>query len=98
MMRVGVLKEIKIHEYRVGLTPEAAREYVARGHEVLIETGAGAGMGAQDSDYVAVGAKIAENAAEDEEVARIVRERPADREEIPLAALARKVGIDLDAP
>ncbi|WP_219323188.1 alanine dehydrogenase [Methylovirgula sp. HY1] len=63
-MRVGVLKEIKIHEYRVGLTPEAAREYVARGHEVLVETGAGAGMGAQDSDYVAVGAKIAANAAE----------------------------------
>jgi len=63
-MRVGVLKEIKVHEYRVGLTPEAAREYVAAGHEVLIETGAGAGMGALDADYVAVGAKIAASAAE----------------------------------
>ena len=38
-MRVGVPKEIKNHEYRVGLTPGAAREYVARGHEVLVETG-----------------------------------------------------------
>ena len=63
-MRVGVLKEIKIHEYRVGLTPEAAREYVAAGHDVLVETCAGVGMGAPDADYVAVGAKIAANAAE----------------------------------
>jgi alanine dehydrogenase len=63
-MRVGVLKEIKVHEYRVGLTPEAAREYAAVGHEVLIETGAGAGMGASDADYVAVGAKILASAAE----------------------------------
>jgi alanine dehydrogenase len=63
-MRVGVLKEIKVHEYRVGLTPEAAREYVTHGHEVLVETRAGAGMGASDEDYLAVGAKIAANAAE----------------------------------
>lgn len=42
-MRIGVPKEIKNHEYRVGLTPESAAELVASGHEILIETGAGAG-------------------------------------------------------
>ncbi len=63
-MRVGVLKEIKVHEYRVGITPEAARDYAAHGHEVLVETNAGMGMGASDADYVAAGATIAANAAE----------------------------------
>lgn len=63
-MRVGVPKEIKNHEYRVGLTPGAAREYVAQGHEVLIETGAGAGIAADDAAYVAAGARILPTAAE----------------------------------
>ncbi|MGA3303643.1 MAG: alanine dehydrogenase [Methylovirgula sp.] len=63
-MRVGVLKEIKVHEYRVGIMPEAARDYAARGHEVLVETNAGMGMGASDADYIAAGATIAANAAE----------------------------------
>ncbi|MCO5734017.1 alanine dehydrogenase [Rhizobium sp. SSA_523] len=63
-MRVGCPKEIKDHEYRVGLTPGAVREYVAHGHEVLIETRAGAGIGAEDSAYVAAGAKIAGSARE----------------------------------
>ena len=57
-MRVGCPKEIKNHEYRVGLTPGAVREYVAHGHEVLIETKAGAGIGADDAAYVAAGARI----------------------------------------
>ena len=57
-MRVGVPKEIKNHEYRVGLTPGAAREYSGAGHDVLVETGAGAGIGASDADYVAAGARI----------------------------------------
>lgn len=61
-MRVGCPKEIKNHEYRVGLTPGAVREYVAHGHEVLIETGAGAGIGADDHAYMAAGAKIAASA------------------------------------
>jgi len=61
-MRIGVPKEIKTHEYRVGLTPGAVREYTARGHEVLVETGAGAGIGADDATYVAAGAKIAPTA------------------------------------
>ncbi|MBC2664289.1 alanine dehydrogenase [Novosphingobium flavum] len=63
-MRVGVPKEIKTHEYRVGLTPGAVREYTARGHLVLVETGAGSGIGASDEDYLAAGATIAETAAE----------------------------------
>ncbi|MEQ1542572.1 MAG: alanine dehydrogenase [Novosphingobium sp.] len=63
-MRVGTVKEIKNHEYRVGLTPESARELVAHGHEVWVETGAGNGIGASDGDYVAAGAAIKAAAAE----------------------------------
>ena len=63
-MLVGVPKEIKNNEFRVGLTPAAVREYVARGHRVLVETGAGDGIGAGDEAYVAAGAAIASQAAE----------------------------------
>lgn len=71
-MRVGCPKEIKNHEYRVGLTPAAVREYVAHGHEVLVETKAGAGIGADDSAYVAAGARIARSAQEVFETADMV--------------------------
>ncbi len=57
-MRVGVPKEIKNHEYRVGLTPPAAAELVAAGHEVVVETGAGTGIDFDDGAYEAVGAHI----------------------------------------
>src|ERR1700687_4912151 len=63
-MRVGVPKEIKIHEYRVGLTPGTVREYVEHGHSVVVETNAGAGIGASDEVYRKAGAGIAETAAE----------------------------------
>ena len=63
-MRVGVPKEIKVHEYRVGLTPGAVREYVEHGHSVVVETNAGAGIGASDEVYRKAGAGIAETAAE----------------------------------
>ena len=63
-MRVGTVKEIKNHEYRVGLTPESVSELVAHGHEVWVETGAGLGIGAADSDYVAAGAAIKASATE----------------------------------
>src|ERR1700753_2314242 len=63
-MRVGCPKEIKNHEYRVGLTPAAVRDYVAHGHEVWIETKAGAGIGADDNAYAAAGAKIGSTAKE----------------------------------
>ena len=62
-MRVGTVTEIKNHEYRVGLTPESARELVAHGHEVWVQTGAGLGIGASDADYVAAGAAIQPDAA-----------------------------------
>ncbi len=61
-MQVGVPKEIKNSEFRVGLVPGSVREYVANGHDVLVETGAGAGIKVSDSDYKAVGAKIAPDA------------------------------------
>src|SRR5258707_11712422 len=57
-MRVGVPKEIKVHEYRVGLTPGAVREYAAAGHSVIVETNAGAGIGASDEAYRKAGAAI----------------------------------------
>ncbi len=57
-MRVGIPKEIKVHEYRVGLPPEAVGELVHHGHEVLVQASAGVGIGADDSAYEAVGARI----------------------------------------
>lgn len=63
-MRVGVPKEIKNHEYRVGLTPDSVRELAAHGHEVFIETKAGAGIGSDDAAYEAAGAKVLSSAAD----------------------------------
>jgi alanine dehydrogenase len=57
-MKIGVPKEIKIHEYRVGLVPSGVRELIAHGHEVFIEASAGGGIGLSDEDYVKAGAKI----------------------------------------
>lgn len=61
-MRIGVPSEVKVHEYRVGLAPASVRELVANGHQVLVETGAGAGITADDDAYRAAGADIVENA------------------------------------
>ena len=57
-MRVGVPKEIKVHEYRVGLTPASVAELVAAGHEVFVEARAGSGIDFADAAYEKVGAKI----------------------------------------
>ncbi|MDP8913202.1 MAG: alanine dehydrogenase, partial [Pseudomonadota bacterium] len=62
-MRVGVPKEIKVHEYRVGLTPPSVAELVSAGHEVVVETRAGMGIDFEDQDYIDAGARIAPNAA-----------------------------------
>ncbi|MBJ7443512.1 MAG: alanine dehydrogenase [Sphingobium sp.] len=62
-MIVGTVKEIKNHEYRVGLTPESVHELTAHGHDVLVETGAGEGIGAHDALYEKAGARIVETAA-----------------------------------
>ncbi len=61
-MRIGCPKEIKNHEYRVGLTPESVRELTSHGHEVWVESGAGLGIGATDLDYQACGATIQSDA------------------------------------
>jgi alanine dehydrogenase len=63
-MLIGVPKEIKVREYRVGLTPTSVREIVAHGHKVLVEKGAGAGIGMDDADYERAGATIAPHANE----------------------------------
>ena len=63
-MIIGTPREIKNHEYRVGLTPESARELVAHGHRVLVESGAGAGIGAEDRFYEEAGAEIVATAEE----------------------------------
>jgi alanine dehydrogenase len=62
-MRVGVPKEIKNNEFRVGLVPDSVKELTDRGHSVLVETGAGAGIGSTDEEYKAAGAEIAPDAA-----------------------------------
>ncbi len=61
-MIVGCPKEIKAQEYRVGLVPSSVREYVAHGHKVIMETGAGAGINFTDQDYIEAGAEIRESA------------------------------------
>ena len=63
-MKIGVPKEIKNHEYRVGLIPSGVKELVHNGHEVSVETNAGAGIGYSDSEYLAAGAQIMESAAD----------------------------------
>jgi len=63
-MKIGVPKEIKVHEYRVGMTPSGVREAVAHGHAVLVQTQAGAGIGAADADYQRAGATIVGGPAE----------------------------------
>lgn len=71
-MLVGVPKEIKTHEYRVGLVPGSVRELVHHGHRVMVETHAGHGIGFDDPDYVAAGAEIVGSAAEIFERAEMV--------------------------
>ena len=62
-MRIGVPTEIKNREFRVGLVPDSVKELTARGHSVLVQSGAGAGIGSDDDAYRAVGAEIAPDAA-----------------------------------
>lgn len=71
-MRIGCPKEIKNHEYRVGLTPEGVKELVAHGHSVFVETNAGAGIGCADAAYTAAGATILPTAAAIFETAEMV--------------------------
>jgi alanine dehydrogenase len=63
-MIIGVPKEVKVREYRVGLTPPSVRELTERGHQVLVESGAGQGVGLTDAHYEAAGARIVPGAGE----------------------------------
>ena len=63
-MKIGIPKEIKNHEYRVGLVPNTVRELTGHGHRVLVEIGAGSGAGFPDADYVAAGATLVATAGE----------------------------------
>jgi len=82
-VRVGVPKEIKNREYRVGLTPDSVREFVAHGHRVVVETTAGEGVGYGDEDYRAAGGEIAGTAAEiyaaAEMVVKVKEPQPRER-------------------
>src|SRR3990167_2587231 len=82
-MRVGVPREIKDDEYRVGLVPSSVAELVRHGHEVLVEHGAGLGAGLDDDLYVAAGARIAADAAmvfaEAELIVKVKEPLPAER-------------------
>ena len=81
-MRVGVPKEIKNHEYRVGLTPPSVTELTAAGHEVIVQTGAGMGIDFEDSDYVAAGARIVADAqtvfAESDMIVKVKEPQPQE--------------------
>ncbi len=63
-MLIGVPKEVKTHEYRVGLVPGSVRELVHHGHKVVVESGAGAGIGFEDPAYEKAGAEILSRAAD----------------------------------
>lgn len=85
-MRIGVPKEIKVHEYRVGLTPASVRELTQRGHEVVVEQGAGLGIGVDDAAYQAVGAMIADTAdevfARAELIVKVKEPQPVERKRL----------------
>ena len=85
-MRIGCPTEIKNHEYRVGLTPESARELIAHGHEVWIQTGAGVGIGADDAQYRAAGAEIVDGPerifTECEMVVKVKEPQPEERAQL----------------
>ncbi len=82
-MHIGVPKEIKVREYRVGLTPTSVRELVAHGHAVLVETGAGAGIGMDDAAYERAGAVIAATPAQvfadADLIVKVKEPQPAER-------------------
>ena len=81
-MIVGVPKEVKTHEYRVGLTPTSARELTAHGHQVVVETNAGAGIGAADSAYEKAGAKIGDPWENAELIVKVKEPQPQERSKL----------------
>ena len=82
-MLIGVPKEIKNHEYRVGMAPASVREAIKHGHQVMVETAAGGGIGVNDADYVAIGAEVVDTAAEiferAEMIVKVKEPQPGER-------------------
>ena len=82
-MKVGVPRELKTHEYRVGLTPTSVRELVAHGHDVLVEKNAGIGIGAADAAYEKAGARIVGDVfAEAELIVKVKEPQPQERKRL----------------
>lgn len=81
-MKIGVAKEIKNHEYRVGLSPASAKELISHGHSIAVTTGAAAGIGLTDDDYIAVGATIVDSNeaifAESEMIIKVKEPQPGE--------------------
>lgn len=102
-MRIGVPKEIKVHEYRVGLVPSSVLELVHHGHEVLVQTGAGLGAGLTDADYVAAGARMVDSAdqifAEADMVVKVKEPQAEERRKLrPGQILFTYLHLAPDAP
>ena len=102
-MRIGVPKEIKVHEYRVGLVPSSVLELVHHGHEVLVQAGAGLGAGLTDADYVAAGAKMVDSAdqifAEADMVVKVKEPQAEERKKLrPGQILFTYLHLAPDAP
>ena len=85
-MKIGCPREIKPQDFRVGMTPDAAREAVAHGHQVMIESGAGLGAGFADADYAAAGAEVVATAEEvfaaAEMIVKVKEPQPAERKRL----------------
>jgi len=102
-MRIGVPKEIKIHEYRVGLIPSSVQELVHHGHEVLVQQGAGLGAGLSDADYIAAGARIIDTAdqifAEADMIVKVKEPQAEERKKLrPGQILFTYLHLAPDAP
>lgn len=83
-MKIGIPKEIKVHEYRVGATPAMVRILVANGHIVLVETHAGTKIGFTDEDYIHAGAKIVQTPDEVYQAEMIIKVKEPQESEFPL--------------
>ena len=98
-MKVGVPKEIKTLEFRVGMTPAGVRELVHDGHEVVVETNAGIGIGMTDADYEAAGAEGVDRAEHGAGTAAggVPRARRGHRVGVEVAAADGQILVDHDA-
>ena len=88
-MRIGIPKEIKNHEYRVGVTPDGAREFVVAGHTVHVQAGAGAAVGYSDDNYRAAGAHVVADAQDSYDCDLVIKVKELQPEEYVLTHLGQ---------